>query len=246
MFTVEQRASLRATLLHAAAADPRISGLAITGSAAAEREDRWSDIDLAFGVARAAEMPDVMRDWTARMYDRHGALHHVDVTAGAWIYRVFLLTGGLQVDLAFVPADEFRALSPAFRLVSGTAKEASQFPSPTAADIIGMAWLHAAHARTCIARGKLWQAEYMISGVRDHALTLACLRLGFSGAHGRGFDSLPQGVTAQFDDALVQSLTEQELLRAFGVAVRGLIGEIQLEDRLLAERLRETLMELIG
>src|SRR5215469_6439578 len=60
MFTVEQRASLRATLLHAAAA---------------ELEDRWSDIDLAFGGARTAEKPDVMRDWTARMYDRHGALH---------------------------------------------------------------------------------------------------------------------------------------------------------------------------
>jgi hypothetical protein len=244
MFTVEQRASLRATLLDDASADHRISGTAITGSAAAEREDRWSDIDLAFGVADAARMPDVMRDWTARMYERHEALHHVDVQAGAWIYRVFLLAGGLQVDLAFVPATDFRALSPAFRLVSGVAKEPSQFPSPGASEIIGMAWLHALHARACIARGKLWQAEYMVSGVRDHALALACLRLGLSVAHGRGFDSLPRDVAAQFKDALVRRLTSAELLRALGFAVRGLLAEIQLVDGDLAERLRGTLIEL--
>jgi predicted nucleotidyltransferase len=244
MFTVEQRAALRAELLAEAAADARIAATAITGSAAEEREDRWSDIDLAFGVAGVAEMPDVMRDWTARMYERHAALHHVDVLAGDWIYRVFLVAGGLQVDLAFVPAAEFRALSPAFRLLTGVANSPSQFPAPSAGEIIGMAWLYAAHARACIARKKFLQAEYMVSGLRDHALALACLRLGLSAAHGRGFDSLPNEVKAPFEDALVRSLAEAELLRAFSVAVRGLLGEIQLADRDLAQRLRETLTEL--
>lgn len=244
MFTVEERESLRASLLDEAAHDSRISGAAITGSAAAESEDRWSDIDLAFGVGDPAEMPSVMRDWTERMYQRRNALHHVDVAAGAWIYRVFLLAGGLQVDLAFVPAAEFRALSPAFRLVSGVAKEPSQFPSPGSGDIIGMAWLYALHARACIARGKLWQAEYMISGVRDHALTLACLRLGFPVAHGRGFDSLPREVAVRLEEALVRSLTTDELSRAFNFAVRGLLSEIQFVDPNLGKRLRETLIEL--
>ena len=60
MFTPEERARLRSDLLDHASRDARISGAAITGSAAEEREDRWSDIDLAFGVAgREIEVVDL-------------------------------------------------------------------------------------------------------------------------------------------------------------------------------------------
>jgi hypothetical protein len=110
MFTPEQRARLRSDLLEYAAGDPRVSGAAITGSAAVEREDRWSDIDLAFGVVDASEVANVLSDWTALMYEQHLALHHLDVKAGAWIYRVFLLPSTLQVDLALVPAQELPSL----------------------------------------------------------------------------------------------------------------------------------------
>src|SRR5580692_11418969 len=112
MFTPEDRAHLRAELLEYAAGDRRISGAAITGSVAAGREDRWSDIDLAFGVGDAGELPAVLSDWTAQMYSQHLALDHLDVMFGAWVYRVFFLPSTLQVDLAFVPATEFRALGP--------------------------------------------------------------------------------------------------------------------------------------
>src|SRR5258708_11693140 len=186
MFTPEERERLRSELLERAARDQRISGAAITGSAAASHEDRWSDIDLAVGVGDAGEVPNVLSDWTAHMYDRHLALHHVDVHAGAWIYRVFLLSSTLQVDLAFVPAAEFRALAPTFRLMFGEAKEPQHLQPPPAATIIGMGWLYALHARSCIARGNVWQAEYMISGMRDNALALACIRHGLPVVHGRG------------------------------------------------------------
>jgi len=178
MFTQEEREGLRSGLLERAAGDQRITGAAITGSAADGREDRWSDIDLAFGVGDAGEMPNVIADWTAYMYDRHLALHHLDVIAGAWVYRVFLLPSTLQIDLAFVPATEFRALAPTFRLVFGKANEPRHIPAPPVRDMVGWAWLYALHARSCIARGKLWQAEYMISGVRDSALALASIRHG--------------------------------------------------------------------
>src|SRR4051812_15449287 len=191
MFTPEQRGRLRSDLLTRATSDPRISGAAITGSAAAEREDRWSDIDLAFAVADTTELPNVLSDWTAHMYNRHLAVHHLDVASGAWLYRVFLLPGTLQVDLAFVSAAEFRALAPTFRLVFGTANESRHVQPTPAVEIIGLGWLYALHARTCIARQRLWQAEYMISGVRDHALTLACIRHGLPAVHGRGLDQLP-------------------------------------------------------
>jgi predicted nucleotidyltransferase len=85
MFTPEERAHLRSDLLDYASRDSRISGAAITGSAAEEREDPWSDIDLAFGVFDAAELPNVLFDWTARMYHQHLALHHLDVKSGVWI-----------------------------------------------------------------------------------------------------------------------------------------------------------------
>ena len=42
---------MRRQLLGLAENDPRITGAAVTGSAADGQEDRWSDIDLFFGVA---------------------------------------------------------------------------------------------------------------------------------------------------------------------------------------------------
>jgi hypothetical protein len=244
MFTSEERAALRAHLLSRATKDRRISGVAITGSAAAGREDQWSDIDLAFGVGDAAELPEVLSDWTEHMYSEHGVLHHVDVRFSTWIYRVFLLPNTLQVDLAFVPAVEFRALSPAFQLVSGESRESQHFTPPPVADIIGLAWLHALHARSCIARRQVWQAEYMISGVRDHTLALACIRHGLPAAHGRGMDQLPAGVSAQFEGALVRQLNPVELSRALRVAIDGLVTEIRNVDEVLAGRLSDALIEL--
>jgi hypothetical protein len=246
MFTPEQRSRLRSSILEYAASDSRISGAAITGSAAAGCEDEWSDIDLAFGVIDAVDVPNVLSDWTRHMYEQHRALHHVDVRFGAWIYRVFLLPDTLQVDLAFAPTAEFRALSPAFRLVFGRAN-AGRPPAPQpVSDLIGMGWLYALHARSCIARGKEWQAEYMISGIRDSALALACIHCGVPAVHGRGFDQLPRAVTAPLEGSLVQGLATGELARAFQVAVDGLLGVIGAVDEELAGRLRAPLTSLTG
>jgi hypothetical protein len=244
VFTSEDRLRLRTELLEYAALDRRISGAALTGSAATDQEDRWSDIDLAFGVADAAALPAVMSDWTAHLYDRYSVLHHMDITFGGWIYRVFLLPNTLQVDLAFVAAAEFRALSPSFRLVAGEAKEPWNPPPQSAAELIGYGWLYALHVRSCIARGKFWQAEYMISGVRDQVLALACIRHDLPAIHGRGMDRLPSELTASLEEALVRKLEASELWRAFQVAVAGLLREIHSVDEPLAERLRDALMSL--
>jgi len=244
MFTPDQRTRVRSDLLEYAARDQRITGAAITGSAAADAEDKWSDIDLAFGLADPSDQPRVLSDWTSYMYQKHSALHHLDVVAGLWIYRVFLLPGALQVDLAFVQADEFRPLASTFRLVFGTANEPREFPPPTTGGIIGLGWLYALHARSCIARMRLWQAEYMVSGVRDYALALACIRHGLPSVHGRGVDRLPMEVTAQYEGALVQQMSTAELSRAFRVAVDGFQAEVLAADENLGECLRETLASL--
>ncbi len=242
MFAPKARTASRAELLGFAAGDPRISAAAITGSAADDREDRWSDIDLAFGIAE--DITSVLDDWTARLYDQYKALHHLDIHAGPWLYRVFLLPGTLQVDLAFVPAAEFRALGPTFRVVFGAENEPQHTPAPLADPLIGMAWLYALHARTAIARGQFWQALHMIDGLRDHALALACRRQGLPTSHAKGVDQLPAAVTAPFANSLVQHLDSAELSRAFQAAVQATLAEILLADPQLGARLQPSLQAL--
>lgn len=246
MYTPGERSTLREDLLQLAQSDTRLSGSAITGSAATGLEDQWSDIDLAFGVTTASAIPEVINDWTAYMYDQHHAVHHMDIRAGNWIYRVFFLENTLQVDLAFVPAEDFRPLAPTFRLIHGTAHQPLSFPSPNPADLIGFSWLYAMHARSSIARKKVWQAEYMISALRDQAFALACLRHNLPAAHGKGIDQLPAAVLAQFEPAIVASLNPDELSRAFAAAIRVFLLELHHADPALARKLQQPLRELAG
>jgi predicted nucleotidyltransferase len=246
MFTQMERSRLRSELLELAAHDTRLSGVAVTGSAAADREDEWSDIDLAFGVTEAHNLETVLSDFTASMYNRYRALHHLDVRAGAWIYRVFFLPGTLQVDLAFAPGTEFRPLGPTFRLVSGKANSYQPSPVPEPKFIIGMGWLYALHARSCILRQKPWQAEYMISAVRDHALTLTCLRLGLPSANGRGIDLVPDSIKEYLSASLVQRLDPDELWRALDIAIRGLVNEVLRVDSEFATRIQGDLLQVSG
>jgi hypothetical protein len=244
MFTPDQRDRLRSGLLERAAQDDRISAAAVTGSAATNDEDKWSDIDLAFGVADSGQVSNVLSDWTEHMYHEHSALHHLDIRSGAWIYRVFLLPNTLQVDLAFVASTEFRALAPTFRIVFGQAHESQHLPPPQHVYLIGMGWLYALHARSSIARNHLWQAEFMISGVRDNALALACIRHGLPAVHGRGLDLLPSGVTAPFESSLVHEFHRDELSRAFRFVVQGFLTEIRNADAELARRLETALTDM--
>jgi hypothetical protein len=235
---------LRDELLQYARADARLSGIAITGSAALGHQDEWSDIDLAFGIGDARLRESVIQDFTATMYREHAALHHYDVHAGPWLYRIFFLPAGLQVDLAFVGQADFRPMGPAFRLILGEAGSRQEFPEPAAADLIGLAWLHALHVRGSIMRGRSWQAEYMISAVRDYTLALACLRFGLPSAHGRGMDRLPAEVTESLHDSLVRELNGTELRRAFAVVIKAFVHELTRADSNLAARVATELQAL--
>jgi hypothetical protein len=244
VFRPDERERLRADLTSAARADPRITGAAVTGSAAIGRVDRWSDIDLALCLDAAADRDTVVGDWTDRMYHDHGAVHHLDVWRGDTLFRVFLLGSTLQVDLAFWAATEFGAIAPTFRLVFGTANERPHTPPPDAGTLAGTAWLYALHARSSIARGRRWQAEYMVSAMRDQVLALACLRHDVSAVQGRGMDDLPASLTAALADALVRSLEIDELRRAFRVSTEALLRETERVDSELADRLAAPLREI--
>lgn len=244
MYSSSERAALREALIDAARKDERVSGAAITGSVAIGAEDAWSDIDLAFAVP--GDLRAVITDFTARMYDDHHAVHHMDVTVGATVFRVFLLADTLQVDLAFWPAHEFGATSPKFDLVFGDAQVKDHVAPPRPDQLIDEAWLHALHVRSSIARGRVWQAEYMLSTVRDQVLALACLRHGVAAVQGRGIDQLPAELTIRLVGALVRTLDIDELRRAFRVVTDALIDEIRLVDPTVAERLTAPLLALTG
>ncbi len=244
VFTPADRGRLRKSLVSSARSDPRITGIALTGSGALGEEDRWSDIDLAFGVATIADFGQVVEDWSRLMYGSHGAVHHMDMAVGTTTYRVFFLASTLQVDLAFWPAAELGATGPAFKLLAGAANERPAPPAPGASQLIGWAWLYALHARSSIQRGRPWQAEYMISGLRDQVLALACLRHGLPTGQARGIDRLPSGVAAALVGALVTALDAAELKRAFRVAIDALIAEVRRLDEELAARLSGPLLVL--
>lgn len=242
MFTAEEREGLRDELISAARADVHISAAALVGSSALGREDRWSDIDLALCLASDADRTQAIADWTDRMYGEHAAVHHLDVTRGETIYRVFLLSSTLQVDVS--PPAEFGAVGPNFRLLFGAAANPLTAGAPTTVELVGMGWLYALHARSSIARGRVWQAEYMISAVRDQVLALACLRHGVPAVEGRGIDSLPPEATVAVEPALVRSLDIPELKRAFAASTEALLVESARTDPGLADRLAGPLREL--
>lgn len=246
MFTPKDRQRVSAITLERARTDDRIIGAALTGSAAQAHEDRWSDIDLVLGVADGIPSHTVVSEWSEWIYGEFNALHHFDVWSGATVYRVFLLPGCLEVDIAFAPAAEFGALGPEFRVVFGSPVERQKNSTLDLDDLIGRGWHHVLHARACIERSKPWQAEYWISALRDYTLTLACVRFGERTDYAKGVHRLPSSVTTPFEDALVRSLKPDELRRALHVAAKGFLDEVHELKPDLASRLREPLIEVVS
>lgn len=91
VFAVAERAALRATL---------------------DREDRWSEIDLALSVT--GPEADVVADWTERMSAEARAVDHVDLFRAGTRFRVFPLASTLQVDVAFWAEERFGPVAPTY------------------------------------------------------------------------------------------------------------------------------------
>jgi hypothetical protein len=142
VFTVEQRDALRELVLRLAEEDERVVAGAAVGSLAEDGGDRFSDLDLTFGIADHVEVADVLDDWTRTLIDELDALQLAELERG-------------------VPGD-----------------------------IFGWGVIYALHARACIERGRVWQAEHYVGAVRDHALSIACLRQELPAVQARGYDDL--------------------------------------------------------
>lgn len=240
VFTVEERNRIYERLLEIAHADSRIVAGAMIGSLAKGAGDRWSDLDLTFGLASGTNVNEVLADWTASMVSEFDAAHLFDLPYLASIYRVFLLPTNLQIDLSFTPESDFGSFGPKFNLLFGKAVERSARPRPSAQYLFGLAVHHAVRARFCIERNRVWQAEYWISELRNEALTLACHQRGLEVAEGRGFDQLPAETLELSKPALVRLVEREELLRALDSGVALLLHEAG-EMRELASKLEAQL-----
>jgi hypothetical protein len=243
MFSADTREHLRDYLIEKAHGDPRIVAAAAVGGSAAGG-DRWSDLDLSFGVAADASVSAVLTDWTEAMQSEFDAAVLFDLTRGLSIYRVFLLPGILQVDLSFTPAVDFGARGPRFHLLFGEAIQHPAAPREPSEHLFGLGIHHLVRATICIERGRPWQAEFWIHEARDDALTLACRRFNLNESYGRGFDMLPSDLRHQMLAGLVGNLTPDELRRAIAVVLAALLREAgQVEE---AARVRPIVQGLLN
>jgi hypothetical protein len=257
VFTVEQRDALRERVLRLAQEDERIVAGAAVGSLAVDGGDRFSDLDLTFGVAEHVRVADVLADWTHTLIDELAAVQLAELERGPTTYRVFLLPDLLQLDLSMTPAAQFGPAGPRFRLLFGeTAADGSEAPARSVAgelflatpavagDIFGWGVIYAVYARTCIERGRVWQAEHYVGAVRDHALSLVCLRQGLPAVQARGYDDLSADTLARFEDAHICAVEPGALRAALAGSVLALLRE-GAEARLLhADVIAERLAEL--
>ena len=237
MFTVEQRDALRERLLRLAEEDGRVVAGAAVGSLAVDGGDRFSDLDLTFGIVDQMPVADVLDDWTRTLIEKLDAVPLADLVRAPTTYRVFLLPDALQFDLSMTPAGQFRPAGPRFRLLFGeTAAGEAKVPTPVAGDIFiptpsvahdlfGWGVVYALHARACIERRRVWQAEHYVGAVRDHALSLACLREELIAVLARGYDDLSVEDLARFKDAHVGAVEPAALRAALAASVLALMHE---------------------
>ena len=222
MFSIEQRERVRRDLVDMARIDERIIAGAEVGSLTQTSGDRWSDLDLTFGVTRGHEVDEVLADWTARLQRERGAVQLFDLRSLDTTYRVFLFPGSLQVDLSFTPGAVAQT-GPKFKMLFGRTVKRYVAPQLDPREILGLCVHHALRARFGVERGRLWSAHYYIDELRHETLSLACVRRGLPGRYARGFDELPGELLDNAAHALPQSLEPSELLRALRCAIGLLI-----------------------
>jgi hypothetical protein len=255
VFTVEQRDALRERVMRLAAEDDRVVAGAAVGSLAVDEGDRFSDLDLTFGIADHVPVTAVLADWTSALIDELAAVQLADLERGPTIYRVFLLPEALQFDLSMTPASQFRPAGPRFRLVFGeTAAGEPAVPRPAGelfiptppvvGDLFGWGVIYALHARACIERRRVWQAEHYVGAVRDHALSLACVRRGLPAVQARGYDDVPAEILARFAETHVGAVDPEALRGALAASISALVREAVDADLLTANVVAERIAEL--
>lgn len=222
MFTVLYRQQIREKILQQAKNDHRIVSAAIIGSYAHGQEDRWSDIDLTFGVDESFTLRDLINSWTDYVEEELEGVMLFELPYGATTYLVYILPGCLQLDLSFSPATQFGALGPNFKLLYGKQYEKPELVQPPEKEVYGYMVHHILRARLAAERGRLWQAEFWMTEARNLALKLACQSRGLNTEYGRGFDDLPENILDLLRNSFIKELNKEEIVRCIQIIVSGI------------------------
>src|SRR5207245_11175374 len=98
--------------LQRAGEEERVVAGAAVGSLAVDGGDRFSDLDLTFGIADDVPAAEVLDDWARTLIGERDAVHLADLERGPTTYRVFLLPDALPFALPMTPAAQFRPAGP--------------------------------------------------------------------------------------------------------------------------------------
>lgn len=232
---------VRDWLLDLGSKDSRVDGGAITGSAATDQSDEWSDVDVAFGYDPNVHPEDILSDWTAAIDQRFPITHHFDLLSAESTYRVYLLAIGLEVDIGLSPSHAFGARGTAFKLSFGQSVNGLRVPDYALHQTVGFGWHHAIHAYVAIQRRQVWKAEYYISALRDRVMELTCQRYRLPALYARGIDSLPNDIRSHRALGLVRSFDAAELCRALRSVYGAYLEEVALVDPTLRCRLAQVI-----
>ena len=229
MFSVGQRIRIQERVLELAAADPRIVAGAVVGSLALGEGDRWSDLDLAFGVAdgvlRSARVGGLDAHVCRRVRRRAPVRSaqrrfHLPGLSAAWLPAVR--------PVVYAGSAVRRHVDPKFRLLFGSTVEETHFANrPRRMSCSAMpCTMRCAPASASNAadsgRPNTGSAARAIMRSAWRAAAAAC-RPCTAGA----LTTLPPDVRSAFMGALVTSLERAELLRALGAVIAGLLAEAE-------------------
>src|SRR6185312_9066113 len=243
-FTISERKQVYERVLAIAKADNRVTGGAVVGSFANNNEDELSDIDLTFGIKSGIEVAQVLQEWTESLNAVFNVIDSFDIKFATSIYRVFLFSNCLELDLSVVPEKDYGAITSNFRLLFGKANKPKISSKPDVENLIGLGWHHVLHANLAICRRKPWQAEYWISALRDHIISMKCIRLGLSSIYAKGADNISNQEIKGMESTFIKSLDLSELTVALIATSGFLISEVQHYNKKLAIKLADTFQKL--
>lgn len=243
MFTEQYRESIRERIISKAKEDKRIAAAAVIGSYAKGAVDRWSDIDLTFGVSKHFTIPEMLSSWAEYVSNEFNGKKIFDLQSGNTTYRVFILPGCLQLDLSFSPASDFGTIGGHFHLLFGKQFPKSLPEQQSVEDIFGYLIHHILRARFCAERNKLWQSEFWLNESRNYALKLACIAEGVSADYGRGLDDLPINVLRSFEETFIKKLSKDDLLRTLRTIIH-IIPSISSEALMYYKKFENTFIEI--
>lgn len=173
MFSQLYRERARDRIIDEVKADKNILSAASIGSYARNEVDRWSDIDLTFGIDSATSSADAIEQYKKFIKEEFQGEFLFKISLKPIDYIVFLLPGCLQIDLSFSPQNHFGPLSEHFELLFGThgAKPEVEPPSEIK-EKFGLIVHHLLRSYVSLKRKQIPKAVDWLSKAQKYAMSI--------------------------------------------------------------------------